>query len=112
MSESYYEKKDLADFSNISEFAPEIGNKFFEYYNISLESGELTEREKALIALTVAVTMNCPYCIDAYTNKCLSLGITNDEMMEAIHVGALLNDSIILSGNVMIKLKSFYGPSA
>lgn len=56
--------------------------------------------------------MNCPYCTDAYTNKCLSLGITNDEMMEAIHAGALLNDSIILSGNVMIKLKSFYGPIA
>ena len=103
MSESYYEKKDLADFSNISEFAPEIGNKFFEYYNISLESGELTEREKALIALTVAVTMNCPYCIDAYTNKCLSLGITNDEMMEAIHVGASMMAGITLVHSTQVR---------
>jgi len=97
MAENYYEKKDLADFPNIGEFAPEQGKKFFEYYNASTGKGCLSERVKALIALTVATTMNCPYCIDVYTNKCLSLGISNDEMMEAIHVGSSMMAGITLA---------------
>jgi alkylhydroperoxidase/carboxymuconolactone decarboxylase family protein len=90
MTQNYYEPKDLQDFPNIGEFAPEQGEKFFEYYSTATSSGKLTEREKALIALCVATVRHCPYCIDAYTNKCLSLGVDEDEMMEAIHVGAAM----------------------
>lgn len=90
MSDTYYETKDLADFPNIGEFAPEEAKAFFEYYGKATGAGKLTEREKALIALAVATVRHCPYCIDAYTNKCLSLGVDNDEMMEAVHVGAAM----------------------
>jgi alkylhydroperoxidase/carboxymuconolactone decarboxylase family protein len=99
----YYEKKDLADFPNIGEFAPEQGKKFFEYYGVSTSAGKLSEREKALIALTTAMTHNCPYCIDAYTNKCLSLGISNDEMMEAVHVGASMVAGITLAHSTQMR---------
>lgn len=90
MSDRYYEPRDLEDFPNICEYAPEPGNKFFEYYAVATGAGKLSEREKALIALAVAAVRHCPYCIDAYTNKCLSLGVGNDEMMEAVHVGAAM----------------------
>ncbi len=90
MSSTYYETKDLADFPNIGEFAPTQGKAFFDYYAVATGPGALTEREKSLIALAVATVRHCPYCIDAYTNKCLSLGVSNDEMMEAIHVGAAM----------------------
>ncbi len=90
MSDTYYEPKDLDDFPNIGEHAPEQGQAFFDYYGKATAAGALGEREKALIALAVATVRHCPYCIDAYTNKCLSLGVSNDEMMEAIHVGAAL----------------------
>ncbi|MFC2091453.1 arsenosugar biosynthesis-associated peroxidase-like protein [Elusimicrobiota bacterium] len=103
MAENYYEKKDLADFPNIGEYAKEQGEKFFEYYNSSTSEGALTEREKALIALTVSVTQNCPYCIDAYTNKCLSLGINRDEMMEAVHVGSSMLAGITLAHSTQMR---------
>jgi alkylhydroperoxidase/carboxymuconolactone decarboxylase family protein len=103
MTDSYFEKKDLADFPNIAEFAPEQGKKFFEYYGTSTAAGTLSEREKSLIALAVAVTQKCPYCVDAYTNKCLSLGITNDEMMESVHVGASLMAGITLAVSTQIR---------
>lgn len=90
MADTYYEPKDLEDFPNIGEHASDQGQAFFEYYDKATSAGALTEREKALIALTVATVRHCPYCIDAYTNKCLSLGVSNDEMMEAIHVGAAM----------------------
>ena len=66
----YYDTKELKDFGNIGEFAPEEGEKFFDYYSKATGPGKLTEREKALIALAVSTTQNCPYCIDAYTTKC------------------------------------------
>jgi alkylhydroperoxidase/carboxymuconolactone decarboxylase family protein len=80
VADSYYEKSDLLDFPNIGEHAPEAGKKFFDYYNQALTPGALTEREKTLIALAVATTHNCPYCIDAYTEKCLSIGVGSKEM--------------------------------
>ncbi|HNY63932.1 MAG TPA: arsenosugar biosynthesis-associated peroxidase-like protein [Deltaproteobacteria bacterium] len=97
MSENYYEPKDLADFPNITEHASEQGAKFFEYYGKATGAGALTEREKALIALAVATVRHCPYCIDAYTNKCLSLGVSADEMMEAVHVGAAMTAGDVLA---------------
>jgi alkylhydroperoxidase/carboxymuconolactone decarboxylase family protein len=99
----YYAKTDLKDFPNITEFASEQGTKFFEYYNSALSENKLSEREKALIALTVATTQNCPYCIDAYTNKCLSLGITEEEMMESIHVGAAVMSGITLAHSTQMR---------
>lgn len=97
MSSAYYEPKDLKDFPNIVEQATEQGEKFFDYYSRATGPGLLSEREKALIALAVATVRHCPYCIDAYTNKCLSLGVSGDEMMEAVHVGAAMSAGDILA---------------
>lgn len=102
MSE-YYETKDLADFPNIGEYAPDLGDRYFQYYGDTMKAGKLTEREKALIALTVATTQKCPYCIDAYTNQCLSLGISKEEMMEAIHVGAAMVAGVVLAHATQIR---------
>ena len=97
MSHQYYDPKDLKDFPNIVEYAAEEGRSFFEYYARATGPGQLTEREKSLIALAVATVRHCPYCIDAYTNKCLSLGVSNDEMMEAVHVGAAMAAGDVLA---------------
>jgi alkylhydroperoxidase/carboxymuconolactone decarboxylase family protein len=99
----YYEKRDLEDFANIGEYAPSLGEKYFAYYGEAMKDGALPAREKALIALAVAVTQKCPYCIDAYTNQCLSLGVSHEEMMEAIHVGAAMVAGIVLSHSTQMR---------
>lgn len=103
MATHYYDKKDLADFPNVGEWAPQQGEKFFDYYGSATGAGTLSEREKALIALAVSTVRHCPYCIDAYTNKCLSLGVSNDEMMEAVHVGAAMSAGDILAHATQIR---------
>ena len=99
----YYERKDLEDFANIGEYAPELGVRYFDYYPEAMKAGRLTEREKALIALVVATTQKCPYCIDAYTNQCLSLGVSREEMMEAQHVGAAMMAGIVLAHTTQMR---------
>ena len=83
MKSSYYQSQDLKKFKNISDWSPELGKKFFDYYNSVFEEGALTAREKSLIALAVAHTVQCPYCIDAYTQDGLQRGVDKAEMMEA-----------------------------
>ena len=100
---NYYETKDLADFPNIGEWTSEEAQKFFEYYTKATGDGKLSEREKTLIALGVAATQNCPYCIDAYTNKCLSLGVDKEEMMEVFHVGAAMMAGITLAHSTQMR---------
>jgi alkylhydroperoxidase/carboxymuconolactone decarboxylase family protein len=99
----YFEQKDLADFANIGEYAPVLGAKYFDYYGEAMKDGVLPAREKALIALAVATTQKCPYCIDAYTNQCLSLGVTQEEMMEAVHVGAAMVAGVVLAHSTQMR---------
>ena len=90
MSDHYYAPDHLKAFGTISEGAPELGKKFFEYYSAVIAAGALTEREKALIALAVAHTVQCPYCIDAYTTECLQKGSDLEQMTEAVHVACAI----------------------
>jgi len=99
---TYYDPQDLAKFGDIGEEAPEVAKKFFDYYGAVFAEGELTEREKALIALAVAHAVQCPYCIDAYTNTCLEKGSNKAEMTEAIHVACAIRGGASLVHGVQM----------
>lgn len=101
---SYYKPEDLEKFAEVGEFGKELMDKFFEYYNAATSrEGALTEREKALIALAVAHSKQCPYCIDAYTNRCLETGADPGEMTEAVHVAASMEAGIKLVHAVQMR---------
>ena len=102
MKKSYYQPEDLSKFKKISDWSPEVGAKFFEYYNAVFEKGALSAREKSLIALAVAHVVHCPYCIDAYTKDGLQRGISKGEMMEAVHVGAAIQSGATLVHGVQM----------
>jgi len=101
--ETYYHPQDLAKFQEIGEEAPDLAEKFFEYYSAVFAEGELTEREKALIALAVAHTIQCPYCIDAYTQACLQKGSNLTEMTEAVHVATAIRGGASLVHGVQMR---------
>ena len=101
--ENYYDPEDLPRFEEIGKEAPELARKFFEYYNSVFADGELTEREKALIALAVAHAVQCPYCIDAYTQACLEKGSNLTEMTEAVHVATAIRGGASLAHGVQMR---------
>ena len=105
MANSYYDPSDLRKFGNITEWSEELGTKFFDYYNSVFQEGALTAREKSLIALAVSHTEKCPYCIDAYSKDGLQRGITKEEMMEAVHVGAAIKSGAALVHGVQMMNK-------
>ena len=103
MMETYYRPMDLPKFAEISEGAPDLAKKFFDYYAAVFAEGELTQREKSLIALAVAHAVQCPYCIDAYTQDCLEKGSNVSEMTEAIHVATAIRGGASLVHGVQMR---------
>ncbi len=88
--ETYYKLDQLARFGEIAEGNKALADAFFSYYGKVFEDGALTAREKSLIALAVAHTIQCPYCIDAYTSDSLQKGADLEQMTEAVHVATAI----------------------
>ena len=106
MDKPYYKPEDLGKFGQITQWQEELGKKFFDYYNSVFEPGALTAKEKALIALAVSHTVQCPYCIDAYTTASLENGADEKQMMEAVHVAAAIRSGSSLVHGVQMMNKS------
>jgi alkylhydroperoxidase/carboxymuconolactone decarboxylase family protein len=86
----YYHPEDLPRFPDIGKEAPDLWKKFSDWYGAVFAEGALTEREKCLIALAVSHAVQCPYCIDAYSQSCLEKGSNLEQMTEAVHVAAAI----------------------
>ncbi len=101
--DTYYDPKDLDKFPQIAEHAPELGQKFFDWYGSIFQDGALTAREKSLIALGVAHAVQCPYCIDAYTRDGLAKGCDPEQLTEVVHVAAAIKGGSALVHGVQMK---------
>ncbi|MHB1921529.1 MAG: arsenosugar biosynthesis-associated peroxidase-like protein [Chitinophagaceae bacterium] len=107
MTHSYYQAEDLAKFGNIAEFQPAFAEKFFSYYGEVFKDSALSAREKSLIALAVAHAVQCPYCIDAYSQDAYEKGWSEAQMMESVHVAAAIRGgaSLVHGVQMMNKVK-------
>jgi alkylhydroperoxidase/carboxymuconolactone decarboxylase family protein len=101
--ETYYQPKDLSKFGEMSKGNGPLWDKFMAYYGAVFAEGALTEREKALIALAVSHAVQCPYCIDAYSQACLEKGSNAEEMTEAVHVACAIRGGASLVHGVQMR---------
>ena len=101
--DSYYHSHDLSKFADMGKGNKELWEKFSSYYAAVFKAGALTEREKALIALAVSHTVQCPYCIDAYTQASLEKGSNVEEMTEAVHVACAIRGGASLVHGVQMR---------
>lgn len=72
------------------ELAPEIHDAFENFNQAVFAPGALDEKTKQLLAVAVAHTTQCPYCIDGHTKLAKNKGATPEEIMEAVWVSAEL----------------------
>jgi 4-carboxymuconolactone decarboxylase len=101
--DTYYHPHDLTKFPLMGKANKELWDKFMSYYSAVFAEGALTEREKALIALGVAHAVQCPYCIDAYSQGCLEKGSNVEEMTEAVHVACAIRGGASLAHGVQMR---------
>lgn len=70
------------------EAAPETLNTWRAFSRQVFTDGALSGKTKDLIAIAVAHTTQCAYCIRAHTQRAKAKGATDQEIMEAIWVAA------------------------
>ncbi len=105
MATQYYNSEDLGKFGKVGEFQKPMADKFFAWYGEVFAEGNLTAKEKSLIALAVAHAVQCPYCIDAYSTDAVEKGWSESQMMEAVHVASAIKGGSALVHGVQMMNK-------
>jgi AhpD family alkylhydroperoxidase len=70
------------------ELAPQIDDAFQQFSRTVFADGALDRKTKQLIAVAVAHTTQCPYCIRGHTRAAVREGASEPQLMEAIWVAA------------------------
>lgn len=79
------------DKSWFEKHAPEMAEGWWSFYNAVEGETVLDKKTKALIAVAVAVHGRCPHCTESRIKKALALGISKQEISEAIMETGLLS---------------------
>jgi AhpD family alkylhydroperoxidase len=77
-------------FAMMTSEAAEVMQAFNGFMNQVLCDGALDTRTKELIALGMAITARCSYCIGIHVNKALQAGVTHAEIIEVCKVAILM----------------------
>jgi AhpD family alkylhydroperoxidase len=87
----YHESEDLKKIREMKELAPEAFKGFVELDKIvGFENGAIPRKYRELIAIAVACTTQCPYCLDVHTAGAKKAGATRQEVAEAALLAAAL----------------------
>jgi AhpD family alkylhydroperoxidase len=70
--------------------APAAWGAFQAFDQVALAEGAIPKKYKELIAVAVALTTQCPYCIDIHGKEARKAGATDDELAEVAFVAAAL----------------------
>jgi AhpD family alkylhydroperoxidase len=85
-----YDMKNLEHLKDLEKHAPEAWAAFLAFDAAAMKPGALAAKTKELIALGVAHTTQCPYCIAIHIDRARKAGATESEIAEAVMVAAAL----------------------
>ena len=85
-----YDMANLKKLKTLKELAPDAMAAFTAFDAAVFTEGALSVKVKELIALGVAMTTQCPYCIEIHAKKAKTAGATDAEVAEATLVAAAL----------------------
>ncbi|MRH45163.1 alkylhydroperoxidase [Aquibacillus halophilus] len=87
---SLYKKEYFSRLPELGELAPDVFKKFMAFNDASVAEGKLSHPLKEVIAVAVAHTTGCPYCIDLHVGNAKKAGITKEQLAESIFVATAL----------------------
>lgn len=85
-----YDMENLAKFEKFKELAPEAFKAFVAFDAAVVTGGEVPLKYKELIAVGVALTTQCPYCIELHRRKAVAAGASERELAETALVAAAI----------------------
>jgi len=85
-----YYQKFKSDLGKMKEQIPDTINGFAGLFSNTMKEGELSAKEKELIALGIAVAVNCEPCIRLHVQKALQAGATKQQILESASVAVMM----------------------
>ena len=85
-----YDMKNLSRLKQLEVHAPEATRAFWAFDEAAWAEGAIPRKYKELIAVAVALTIQCPYCIDLHVDRARKRGALEPEIAEAVLAAAAL----------------------
>src|SRR5215210_25372 len=87
----YHDPSDLKLLSELKKLAPEEFKGFVALDSmVGKDNGAIPRKYRELMALAVALTTQCPYCLDVHTRNAKRAGATREEVAEVAFLAAAL----------------------
>ena len=91
MADHYHDPADLRLLKEMSKLAPTEFNAWLNLDKIvGRDDGKIPRKYRELIALAVACTTQCPYCIEVHTKAAKAQGASREEITETAFLAAAL----------------------
>lgn len=85
-----YDMNNLKKLGQLADAAPAAWKGYQEFDRAAMADGAIPARTKELIAVAVALTTQCPYCIQIHSTRAMNAGCSEAEVAEAAMVSASL----------------------
>lgn len=80
----------LEKLKDLNSQAPEAAMNFWAFDRAALAEGAIPKKQKELMAVAVALTTQCPYCIEIHRREAVKAGATEQELSETVFLTAAL----------------------
>lgn len=85
-----YDMKNLTRLKKLDESAPEAAKAFWAFDKAAFAAGAISVQTKQLLAIAVALTTQCPYCIELHLRAAREAGVTDAQLAETAMVAAAM----------------------
>ncbi|MGX7705443.1 carboxymuconolactone decarboxylase family protein [Methylobacterium sp. Gmos1] len=97
MSNAMYDVGNLQKLAGLKGLAPEAMAAFEALDKAALADGAIPRKYKELMALAVALTTQCPYCLEVHREAAKKAGATEQELAETVFVAVALRAGAALT---------------
>jgi AhpD family alkylhydroperoxidase len=92
-----YDRANLKKLPTLKALAPEAMAGFEALLSAALADGAIPKKYKELMALAVALTTQCPYCLEVHREAATKAGATEVEFAETVFVAVALRAGAALT---------------
>ena len=97
----------MRDLQEFNEYRKRMNERILSSGNLNLkrfwaldsrayEAGALDEKTKELLGLATSTVLRCDDCITYHIIRCIQLGVTDDELLEALNIALVVGGSITI----------------
>lgn len=92
-----FDMSHLKRIGQLGQLAPESMAGFKALDEAALAAGAISRKYKELMAIAIALTTQCPYCIEVHRRAARAAGATDAELAETVFVATALRAGAALT---------------